>query len=81
MELMLIIVATFGQTLCAPGIGVSMMGILTFWRFMVRALPCHPGALPDLCVRLRWVSESGVTIPLARSSPPSSPPSTYAVGS
>ncbi|EIW57720.1 inorganic phosphate transporter [Trametes versicolor FP-101664 SS1] len=35
MELMLIIVATFGQTLCAPGIGVSMMGILTFWRFMM----------------------------------------------
>ncbi|KAI0833670.1 inorganic phosphate transporter [Trametes gibbosa] len=35
MELMLIIVATFGQTLCAPGIGVSIMGVLTFWRFMM----------------------------------------------
>ncbi|KAH9847518.1 inorganic phosphate transporter [Lenzites betulinus] len=35
MELMLIIVATFGQTLCAPAIGVSMMGVLIFWRLMM----------------------------------------------
>ncbi|KAI0349738.1 inorganic phosphate transporter [Trametes cingulata] len=35
MELILIIVATFGQTLCAPSIAVSVIGVLTFWRFMM----------------------------------------------
>ncbi|KAI0366262.1 inorganic phosphate transporter [Pilatotrama ljubarskyi] len=35
MELILIIVATFGQTLCAPSTAVSVIGVLTFWRFMM----------------------------------------------
>ena len=38
MELMIIMVATFGQALCAPAIGVSVVGVLIFWRFVVR----HP---------------------------------------
>ncbi|KAI0636091.1 inorganic phosphate transporter [Trametes polyzona] len=35
MELMLMIVATFGQTMCAPSIGVSIIGVLIFWRFVM----------------------------------------------
>ncbi|KAI9000662.1 inorganic phosphate transporter [Trametes punicea] len=35
MELLLILVATFGQVLCAPSVAVSVIGVLTFWRFMM----------------------------------------------
>ncbi|KAI0671903.1 inorganic phosphate transporter [Trametes maxima] len=35
MELMLIMVATFGQTLCAPSVAVSVIGVLIFWRFIM----------------------------------------------
>ncbi|KAJ2992540.1 hypothetical protein NUW54_g7908 [Trametes sanguinea] len=35
MELLLIMIATFGQVLCAPSVAVSVMGVLTFWRFIM----------------------------------------------
>ncbi|KAI0775039.1 inorganic phosphate transporter [Trametes elegans] len=35
MELLLILVATFAQTLLGPSIAVSAVGVLTFWRFMM----------------------------------------------
>jgi PHS family inorganic phosphate transporter-like MFS transporter len=34
IELMIIIVATFGQALSAAGPGVSMTGVIVVWRFL-----------------------------------------------
>ena len=35
MELIIIMVATFGQALCAPSIPINIIGVLIFWRFVV----------------------------------------------
>ena len=35
MELAVIMVATFGQALCAPATAINVIGILIFWRFVV----------------------------------------------
>ncbi|CDO76979.1 hypothetical protein BN946_scf184298.g6 [Trametes cinnabarina] len=35
MELLIIMIATFGQVVCAPSVAVSMIGVLTFWRFVM----------------------------------------------
>ncbi|KAM5544531.1 hypothetical protein V8D89_001429 [Ganoderma adspersum] len=35
MELMIIMVATFGQALCAPSIPINIIGVLIFWRFVM----------------------------------------------
>lgn len=36
LELMIMITATFGQTIAAPSFGVSIVGALIVWRFIVR---------------------------------------------
>lgn len=35
MELMIILVATFAQALCAPATAIQVVGVLIFWRFVV----------------------------------------------
>ncbi|PIL29824.1 MFS general substrate transporter [Ganoderma sinense ZZ0214-1] len=35
MELMIIMVATFGQALCAPSISINIISMLIFWRFVM----------------------------------------------
>ena len=38
MELMIILVATFGQALCAPAIGISVTGVLIFFFLFAHVL-------------------------------------------
>lgn len=38
MELLIILIATFGQAMCAPSIAVSVVGVIIFWRFIVRPI-------------------------------------------
>ncbi|KAI0749616.1 phosphate transporter [Daedaleopsis nitida] len=35
MELMIIMIATFGQALCAPATAINVIGTLVFWRFIM----------------------------------------------
>ncbi|KAI0787972.1 inorganic phosphate transporter [Fomes fomentarius] len=35
MELMIILVATFAQALCAPATAIQVVGVLIFWRFVM----------------------------------------------
>ncbi|KAH9902611.1 inorganic phosphate transporter [Cubamyces lactineus] len=35
MELLIILIATFGQAMCAPSIAVSVVGVIIFWRFIM----------------------------------------------
>ncbi|KAH9945215.1 inorganic phosphate transporter [Epithele typhae] len=35
VELLIIMVATFAQALCAPAVGISFVGVIIFWRFVM----------------------------------------------
>lgn len=67
VELMIMIIATFGQALSGQAPAVSIIGVLIVWRFIVRSrlfsLPLH------LKQFSRWVSVSVVTTPSVPSSP------------
>ena len=52
MELMVIMVATFGQTMSAPAVGIDFFSVFIFWRFVVCLRPVI--TLPDRCPHLYY---------------------------
>ena len=58
IELLIIIVATFGQAVSGTGDAVSIIGVLVVWRFLVRRHPFLPCSSHSI---LRWALASGVT--------------------
>ena len=71
---MIMIIATFGQTLCGNGPAVSVIGTLIVWRFIVRVIISTRGekkALIDI-VNRRWVLALAVITPYLPSLRPNS---------
>ena len=57
VELMIIIIATFGQAVSGNGDAVSIIGVLVVWRFLVSQ---HPFLLYFSHSILRWALVSAV---------------------
>jgi hypothetical protein len=72
IELIIMIVATFGQAVSGNGHAVHIIGVLVVWRFMVSFLDC-PSLLRAYDEPLRWALASVVTTLLVLSSLPNLP--------
>jgi hypothetical protein len=72
IELVIIIVATFGQAVSGNGHAVGIIGVIVVWRFLVSILLVIYLVTLKL-TNLRWVLALVVTTHLALSSPPNSP--------
>ena len=57
IELMIIIIATFGQALSGTGDAVSIIGVLVVWRFIVSRHPYLPYSSHSIP---RWALVSAV---------------------
>jgi hypothetical protein len=72
VELMIIIVATFGQAISGQAPAIHIIGALCVWRFLVSRNPHSAPSGIFSEPQFRWVSVSAVITHFPLSSPPSS---------
>ena len=71
VELMIIIIATFGQALSGQAYAIHIIGVLVVWRFLVSGISLGFRSRTRAERPVRWVLESVVTTRSQLSSPPS----------